>query len=272
MDQLLDTMLDSYTPARTPSPVTTVAVLGFDHTDSWAVPDRCQYAPDFDPEGFAYDRERAHYLYPAHDIELVLALGESDVHCRARLGPSRAVLSDRLQRYLLQSTVAVGVVQADALLVHGCAMVNRAGEALLFLGASGDGKSTMTTRLPGWTVLADDAVLLEAPSGRRDEVLVSGTLFSGSEQIPRRGDRHPLRHLVVLKPGTPSLSLTPLEPVDGVFALSRRVFWPLFGGPMTQPLMSLIHRIAERVPAKTLASNLTHDVAPLLGTLSKAGC
>ncbi|MDP6944151.1 MAG: hypothetical protein QF464_08385, partial [Myxococcota bacterium] len=114
-----------------------------------------------------------------------------------------------------------------------------------------------------WTVLADDTVLLEASPGSQD-VWVSGTILAGREGLPRRGDRHRLDHLAVLKPGGPSLSLEPMTTSAAFSAFSQRVFCPVVGGPLPARVIDIVARVAQRVPVFTLASNLTHDVEPLL--------
>ena len=135
-------------------------------------------------------------------IPVSIHVSHDAVRVSARFDPSLTP-SVVFARYVLGTAVAVAVVQTDMLLVHGCAMVSPQGRAWLFLGASGEGKTTMTRRLPGWRSLSDDTVLLEAPTDGHGP-RVSGTVFSGRELTPRWGERHTLDHIAILSPhGSP---------------------------------------------------------------------
>jgi hypothetical protein len=212
---------------------------------------------------FHYDAPRDVYVRANARLHMELRLDGADVRLTAGIRP-RQRTGGRFPRHLLGTAASVAAVQADALLMHACAMVSPRGEASLFLGASGDGKTTMTRRLPGWTALADDSVLLEVPEDE-EGAWVRGTPFAGSERLPRRGERHPLTRIVILEPGAPSLSLTPLRSSERFTAILQRIFCPLTGGPVPARVVELAARLCGRVPGARLASNLDHDVAPVLG-------
>ena len=108
-------------------------------------------------------------------------------------------------RMLLRIVASSAGVLENALMLHGCAMVRPEGHsAIVFLGPSGAGKTTMRTRLPGWRPLADDTVVVR----QRDEVVeVCGTPFGGREGNARSGDWVPLEAIVFLSKGAEQLRL-----------------------------------------------------------------
>ena len=165
--------------------------------------------------------------------------------------------------YLMRIATSAALVQAGALLVHACAMVSPEGEGVLFLGASGDGKTTMTRRLPGWRVLADDTALIDTIEGP-GPLLIRGTPYAGREGLPRSGESAPLRRLMILHPGADEVSCLPVGAGEGFAALVRRVFCPLVDGPIPQRILALAHGVVGDVPVYRLASNLSHELAPLL--------
>lgn len=159
---------------------------------------------------------------------------------------------------VVAATLAPGAAGA---LIHGCAMVAPAGDrAALFIGASGDGKTTMTRRLPGWRPLADDTAWI----GRDGSGwVVAGTPFAGKERLPLSGDQIPLAGIFALAPAEP-LALTRLGAAPAFFALVSRALWfaPAWSG--TQALWDLLAAVADAVPVWRLASGLEDDVAPVV--------
>lgn len=163
-------------------------------------------------------------------------------------------------RMFLRTLVATAAVRRHSLMFHGCAMVEPCGaRAHLFLGASGDGKTTMTRRLPRWRSLGDDTV--QVRQAARGQFVVSGTPFRGSEGGPRSGDEVPLAGLHVLRPHADELRRAPLA-TDALFAtLMQRVMWFIDGGSPTEAMMDLQQNLANSVPGYTLESSLHHDLA-----------
>ncbi|PKN57732.1 MAG: hypothetical protein CVU56_09395 [Deltaproteobacteria bacterium HGW-Deltaproteobacteria-14] len=163
---------------------------------------------------------------------------------------------------LVRVVAATLAPAAGGALVHGCAMVAPEGDrAALFVGASGDGKTTMTRRLPGWRALADDTAWLgRAGAGW----VVAGTPFAGKERLPRSGEVVPLSGIFTLAPSSP-LALTPLEAAPAFFELASRTLWfaPAWGG--TQALWDLLAAAAAEVRVWRLASHLEDAVAPAVG-------
>jgi hypothetical protein len=209
----------------------------------------------YQPDGDLYRRENGRLKIEVSVRGTEVAL-KADVRRGQRTG-------EQFPKHLLMLSVSSAALCADALLVHACALVSPQGEGWLFLGASGQGKTTMTRRLPDWRRLGDDTVLVEALAD--DEAAwVSGTPFTGSEGLACRGERVRLTRIVVLEPGAPELSLTKVAHEDAFVALTRRIFCPLTDGPMAARASLLAERVATRTQGMRLASSLGHELTSLL--------
>jgi hypothetical protein len=173
----------------------------------------------------------------------------------------QAVLAGGL-RVLLATTAPF----ADGFLVHGASLLGPSGDAVLFLGESGAGKTTMAKRLPGWQLLADDTtVVFRGHDGR---FLVSGTPLAGKERLPRRHAAAPLRRLVILERDATVLQLEQVSAATACAALLSRSMWFANDQALTAKLFTLIQALAEDVSGVRLASSLEHDVAgALVGVL-----
>lgn len=183
---------------------------------------------------------------------------------RARFHVRPAVTGEHLwgnvTRMVLRAVAATAAVRAHALLLHGCALVDPAsGGAVLFVGASGQGKTTMARRLPGWTCLADDTVVVDLQPGAPPRV--AGSPFPGKEALPRRGEPHRLERILVLEPGAEELAVTPLTAAQSFEALIARTFWYVGDGPLVTLVLDEVQALADRVPVARLASGLGHDLA-----------
>ena len=174
-----------------------------------------------------------------------LALEAADSHLRYLQG-------------LVPALAAPLLLREACLLIHGCALVDpHTGEATLFVGASGDGKTTMVRRLQGWELLADDTVLLDL---RGDRAMVSGTIIAGKEGLPRSGKPHPLTRVVPLDPGSDELSLRPIKTDEAFRIWMERIMWFIPEGPLVLRLSELVRDLALTLPAFRLSSNLGHDL------------
>ena len=191
-----------------------------------------------------------------------LSVLDGGVHVASTFEPN-LISGPTFARFIMGTAVAVAVVAVDSLLVHGCAMVSPQGRTWLFLGASGEGKTTMTRRLPGWRSLSDDTVLLEAPTDGHGP-RVSGTVFSGRELTPRWGERHTLDHIAILSPHAPRVALEPVAEARGFSALCNRAFFPLVDGPLPAQVVDIAAQVADDVSCFELRSGLEHDVASIL--------
>lgn len=191
------------------------------------------------------------------------------LHVRAHLrdyGGGDGAGAELLRRQLEGLTrvaLATAAPARGAVLLHGCAVLFD-GMAHVFLGASGDGKTTMARRLGarGATVLADDTVLV-VRAGARGAV-VSGTPFAGKEGLPRSGEAWPLGRILTLAPGAP-LALTPLAPPQVLEALISRALWYASAWQAgTVALLDMLSALAAEIPGARLASTLDDDVFSML--------
>ncbi|MFO0749854.1 MAG: hypothetical protein U1F43_29915 [Myxococcota bacterium] len=177
-------------------------------------------------------------------------------------GRPEAAVRRELVAAALRATLGLAAPRFGALLVHASALATASG-ALVFLGPSGEGKSTLARRLRGWSLLADDASLITPE-------LACGTPLRGKEGLPRSGHPHPLRGLVFLEKGAPRLSFQPMSPAAATHALLRRVFWYARSPLHEAQLLDVVARVCEAVPAWRLASSLEHDVAPTLEAATRS--
>jgi len=162
---------------------------------------------------------------------------------------------------LIPCLAAPALAREWHLLVHGCLMVPPGGGgAILFTGPSGAGKTSMLSRLPGWTSLGDDTALVDL-TGPIPQV--SGTLLAGKEEHPRVGTPHVLSAVVGLSPGAEALQLQTLTGAQAFSLWMERVFWYLPESPLVKTVTDLAAQLAESVPGYRLESSLSHDLQSL---------
>ncbi len=166
---------------------------------------------------------------------------------------------------LTRLAAAAALVPLGGFLVHGAALVRPGGGAVLFAGPSGAGKTTMTRRLPGWTALADDTVLIEWDAGQ-GAFYAGGTPFRGHEGLPRTGLRAPLERVAVLAPHAAQGRWSALDEASAFASLMARIIWFVRSGPLVDDLTELVQRCAQTVPFGRLETSLEHDVAALLAS------
>lgn len=155
------------------------------------------------------------------------------------------VSDDALRPYVLSRLLGVALIQRGQLVLHG-SVVAQDGRALGLLGASGAGKSTLAAALAarGWTVLADEHVVLDPTATDEPRVLFASRclklvdasaratgLLDGRSQATGSVERYyrqaapaapwaaavPLAGLCVLSRGTHESS-TRLSPRDALLA------------------------------------------------------
>lgn len=179
------------------------------------------------------------------------------------IGPSPPwAIRRELVSSALRAALSLAAPHADGLLLHACAMVDPMGRGVVFLGPSGEGKTTMTRRLP-WQVLSDDAAIVwrDAAStpGSTSGWRVAGTPLRGKEGHLRLARSAPLRHVVILQKGRP-LSLDPAPAASAMAALLARTIY--YAAPDAR-VLGVMQRLAEEVRASTLGSRLEDDLAAL---------
>lgn len=171
---------------------------------------------------------------------------------------TRPVVRKALVAAALKVTLAHVAPWFDGLLLHASALARPDGRGLVFGGPSGQGKTTMRTRLPGWRALSDDAALVYPDD---DGWRVAGTPLAGREGFPRRAEEVPLAGVVHLEKGADRLSLAPLAHGEALHALLARTF---YFAPPDAGVLAAATALALAIPSLRLRSSLGHDPTPLL--------
>jgi hypothetical protein len=149
----------------------------------------------------------------------------------------------------LRMACALLAYREGGLLVHGAALVVN-GNAHLFIGQSGSGKSTVVALSPGATALGDDLVLLRPD---RQGWLVYGTPFWNAHSVARQGQiscgvltgvyklvKDPRVYLETMSPAAATAELAASCPVVN-------------GDPSSLPgLMTRCRQLAADVPVRRL--------------------
>jgi hypothetical protein len=178
------------------------------------------------------------------------------------------------------------LTQEKAIELHGTGMVRANGEANLFVGHSGAGKST-TTRL--WTavedveVLSDDRIIVRRNDGRDDaerkvlrlrdrsaspsghsgqddknekKMRMYGTPWHG-EAMFASPNSAPLTRIFVLEHGRGNV-ITPLTPSQAVAELFARSFVPFHRHEYVDSALAFLEELAEAVPVYRYAFEPDH--------------
>ena len=161
-------------------------------------------------------------------VRIHVGQGKASVEPRGELGP-RA-----LEHYLVDHAVPNGLMHNGDMVVH-CAGLVRNERAIVLLGDSGQGKSTLSLHLcgAGWTLLGDDSVRLERDGG----AVYAWPSYSGLRL-----------HRDMMDAATPHSEVAPLV---AEYADKRRLFLP--GAAPTAKLGLLV----------VLGNNADFDVVPI---------
>jgi hypothetical protein len=146
--------------------------------------------------------------------------------------------------------------------VHGCGVIDRSGDAYLFVGQSGAGKTTMA-RLwlaePATVILSDDRVVLRA---QPDGVWMYGTPWHGDE--PLASPRHArLSRLFFLRHHT-SNAVTTISGSRAAARLLAASFPPFHSPPAMEFSLRFIETIITGVPCVELGFAPTPPVLEFL--------
>jgi hypothetical protein len=134
--------------------------------------------------------------------------------------------------------------------LHGCAVVDASGEASLFIGQSGAGKSTMA-RLwhpePDVTILSDDRIVAREIAGL---ISVYGTPWHGDEPFASSGPGT-LARIFFLRQGSAHRlrGMTPVEATARLFACS---FVPFYNAQAVEFTLAFLTMLVRRVPCHEL--------------------
>ena len=166
----------------------------------------------------------------------------------------------------LRTVIASAAPLVDSLMFHGCAVAEQnLTRGILFLGASGDGKTTMARRLDAWRCLGDDTVLVTLDGNGVPHV--SGTPFAGSEGNPRLAYDVPFEEVYFLQPRSDALRIVPLDTSQAFGEMMNRLMWFVDGGVLRERMLDLMGRLASSLRAAHLESGLEHDISEVFTPL-----
>lgn len=141
------------------------------------------------------------------------------------------------------------LTQEKAIELHGTGIVRPNGEANLFVGHSGAGKST-TTRL--WTsfeeveVLSDDRIIVRRDSARPANMRMYGTPWHGEALYASPNSAY-LARIFVLEHGHGNI-ITPLSPSQAVAELFARSFVPFHRHEYVESALTFLEEVVKSVP------------------------
>lgn len=165
--------------------------------------------------------------------------------CIASLGHSVDPLGYPLDELLIMHRLT----QEKAIELHGTGIVRPNGDANLFIGHSGAGKST-TTRL--WTdiedveVLSDDRIIVRRDESSPTRIRMYGTPWHG-EAMFASPNSAPLTRIFVLEHGHGNV-ITPLSPSQAVAELFARSFVPFHRHEYVESALVFLEELANAVP------------------------
>jgi|GEM_PF-1130979 len=141
------------------------------------------------------------------------------------------------------------LTQRSSLVLHACC-VEVGGQALVFMGHSGAGKSTIAeiAEEAGAAVLSDDRTILEVPDDGR--IRAHGTPWHGSFRRGRRGAL-PVAGIYLLVQAAENRT-QPLSPVAVVGELFVRTIQPTIRPGEVDLVLRTVERLGASVPVRTL--------------------
>jgi hypothetical protein len=153
----------------------------------------------------------------------------------------------------------------EGLLCHGCG-VSYQGRGLLFLGHSGEGKTTMArlwASVPGATILSDERVILrKTAEGYR----LYGTPWHGQGQFADAGVV-PLEDIFILSHG-PANRMSPLTGSGAVAAVLARSLTPYWHQALMDDSLCMVAGLCRAHEVKRLEFIPDHGVIDLLEGLA----
>lgn len=153
-------------------------------------------------------------------------------------------------RYPVAEVLMINLLsRGRGVLMHGSGIIDQ-GSGILFLGRSGDGKSTMAglwASQPGVTVLSDDRIIIRRVDG---EYWIYGTPWHGTLPVASHL-KAPLSQIFVLR-HQPSNQVSPLVPMAAAAQLLERSFPPLWDKTGLQFSLDFLAELALEVPPREL--------------------
>ncbi len=211
--------------------------------------------------------------YPAFDCrridESTLAMSRLDAKGVVRVqaqGPVIANFEGLAQPHTLEAvirlTASIALPRKDALILHSSAIEN-AGQAIVFSGISGAGKSTIAALLQdNFSVrrLSDELLLLVRKSG---EWHLEVAPFTGKVDLPW-GESSPLSSINLIEQSTNN-GRKLLAPARAMAELPRHVVTYAHDPQILAQVLDLVGDLAETVPCYQLKFSKSPSVAVVLG-------
>lgn len=191
--------------------------------------------PIFLELGGAQARGSPDFTYTLHDSATV-ALGSSVAQFQ---GVQHEYALDSLLRVLL----SILLLPRDGFLLHAATVV-RKGQAYVFTGRSGAGKSTVAALSPSGSVLTDEISLLRFSDGAWHAY---GTPFWGEFRAEGANAKVPVAGVYALVQA-PEESLQPLSVKQTLRALLPNVMFFASTKQQNEELLRLLVRAAEQIP------------------------
>jgi len=174
-----------------------------------------------------------------------------------------------LPKYPLDELIIINALaQGRGVLLHGC-LVDDDGQGLLFVGQSGDGKSTMAglwDQSGTAKIYSDDRVIVREHEG---QLWAYGTPWHGTGRYASPS-RVPLRDIFVLRQAAQNdaRDLLPLHAVSLLFARSFPTFWNREGLDFT---LSFLQRLCAAIPCYELGFRPTEEIVAFVRGLNGSG-
>ncbi len=149
--------------------------------------------------------------------------------------------------------------------LHACAVVDVDGRGFLFVGQSGDGKTT-TARLwsaAGATALSDDRVIVRKLDGRW---MMFGTPWHGEAEFARP-DAAPITRAFILRHGDGE-RVAALKPAQAAALLLARAFPPFYDAAALGFTADCLGRLVGELPCETLTFTPTPAAVAYVRELS----
>jgi hypothetical protein len=151
----------------------------------------------------------------------------------------------------LRVLYAIRCLERDALLVHASGVVRR-GLGYVFFGASGSGKTTVTSLSSGAIILSDDLVILQYEEGDTPSVRVFGVPFRGElADAPRANTNAQVKGLYSLVKDKDHF-ITPVKKPEAIARLAGCVPFVMFQPENADRVLRLCQKIVYKVPVVTL--------------------
>jgi hypothetical protein len=140
--------------------------------------------------------------------------------------------------------------------LHACGIVDDQGQGRVFVGHSGAGKTTLSTRWRGpGTILSDDRIIVRLEEGG---AFMYGTPWHGEARLSAQG-RAPLVGVFLLEKAA-RLEVRPVGEATAVARLYACSFVPQYDPRAVAGALQFLGALARQVPCRVLEFHRTTEV------------